>query len=231
MWSKVEFARVGTSNREKGLECQDYIHYEENGSVQVITLADGNGENDYARMGAGKSCRVLAELLAENYEQLYNMDKPRIQFNVAANLKTELYLLCDLYGIRIEQLQSTLLGLAIDHKSGTYLTVHLGDGRIGVEKDGVHRTLSFPENGRNRRQTFLTSMRKMGSHIRIQKGNIDDIREFALMSDGWQYTDYEKISSDLSRQREKQISPVSCIHYADDVSYISLCCNEYSKRV
>ncbi len=224
MWDTIEFARTGSRNREKGLKCQDFIAYAEHDTVQVITLADGTGDDDYARLGAGRSCQVLAALLSENYEQIYKMEEDHIQFNVAANTKTELILLCDRYGIDIKQLQSTLMGVAIDHKSGTFLAVHLGDGKIIFRRNDVCRTLSGPENGRTRRHTFLTSMQKMGSHVRIRKGRIDDIQLFMLLSDGWLDVEYEKEPAKLYEAvgNKKYLDMIR--DHVDDLSCISLYC-------
>lgn len=223
MWNSVKFAQAGRRNQERGLKCQDYIHYEELGNVQVITLADGTGTDDYARLGAGRSCEVLGKLLSENYEQIYEMENAHIRFNVAVNLKTELDLLCDLHDIQIEQLQSTLLGLAIDHESGTFIAVHLGDGQIEIGRNGMRRIISYPENGVDKRKTWLTSMRRIGDHVRIIKGELQDIEEFVLSSDGWPDLEsrkkYEKIASSVVSGED---SPESGQDYVDDVSFISL---------
>lgn len=223
MWNIVEYANAGRRNLDRGLKCQDYTHYEEFGTVQVITLADGTGKDDFARLGAGKSCEVLGKLLSENYEQIYNMENEHIRFNIAVNLKTELDLLCDQHNVQIEQLQSTLLGLAIDHTSGTFIAVHLGDGQIEIGRKGMRRIISYPENGNSKGQTWLTSMRKIGDHLRIIKGDIRDIEEFILSSDGW--PDQES----KTRHEEKTDAAVSGEHsaentqeYVDDVSFISL---------
>lgn len=223
MWNTVQYARAGRRNLDRGLKCQDYIHYDECGSVQTITLADGTGDNDYARMGAAQSCKVLGQFLSENYEQIYNMDKYDIQFNVVVNINTELDLLCVRYGINIEQLQSTLLGLAIDHKSGTFIAVHLGDGQIEIGRKGIRRIISYPENGINKSKTWLTSMNRIGSHIRVIKGDIRDIEEFILSSDGWpDQNERKEYACRLERFEPDESGIEKEWKYADDVSFISL---------
>ena len=223
MWNIVEYAHVGRRNLERGLKCQDYTHYEEFGSVQVITLADGTGQDDFARIGAERSCEVLGKLLSENYEQIYRMDNTHIRFNIAVNLKTELNLLCDQYHIKIRQLQSTLLGLAIDHQNGTFIAVHLGDGQIEIGRSGIRRIISYPENGINKGHTWLTSMRMIGDHLRIIKGEIGDIEEFILSSDGWPDQESKiKQEEKMNSSGAMEGKPKNDQEYIDDVSFISL---------
>lgn len=221
MWSIAKFSKAGRRNSERGLLCQDCIYSAEKDSIQVITLADGSGEDDYARMGAEKSCQVLAQLLLEQYMPLYNMEEKQLRFNVAANIKTELFSTCDRHGIEIEQLQSTILGLAVDHSTGTFMAVHLGDGRIEIGRDGRRQTISFPENGVNKGKTFLTSMGKMGKHVRVVRGDLKDIQEFTLSSDGW--TENKGTPGHLCPFVSAGASGAEADReYTDDVSYISL---------
>lgn len=224
MWKKNSVCRVGKRNREKGILCQDRVYYAEKDAIQVITLADGAGEDSFAGVGAERSCQVLGKLLADHYETLFVMEEPYVRFNIAANVKTELYSLCDRYGVRIEQLKSTLLGIAINNQTNTFIAVHLGDGRIDVCSKGKKRTISCPENGGNRRQTYLTSMKDMGKHLRILKGDIQEIRAFILQSDGWQEEEGKR-----GEENENGMLTARAIsgrenheEYTDDVSRISL---------
>ena len=90
MWNVLKYSKTGERNRESGLLCQDYIYYMEHDSIQAITLADGTGGDDFARMGAEHSCKILAQLMVEYFEDLYNMDNSLIQFHIITNVQTEL---------------------------------------------------------------------------------------------------------------------------------------------
>jgi len=205
LWCVSGMTETGSRNREAGLGCQDAICHEESGSVKAIALADGTGETEFAEKGAYYSARVLARLISKNFDELWEMDDKLIQFNVITNVRTELYGRCDEYGVRIEEMHSTLLGLAVDEESGNFIAVHLGDGRIEAEErskngrveagnatewnsesDMIIRTISFPENGLSRNRTYLTSMCGAGKHVRIVKGSTEEYGRFILKSDGWE---------------------------------------------
>lgn len=218
MWKVSKYSKVGERNRESGLLCQDYIHYRAKNSVQAITLADGTGENDFARMGAEHSCKILAKLLVEHFEELYAMEKSLVQFHVITNVQTELYRLCNQYRTDLKNFHSTLLGIVIDDSRELFMAVHLGDGSIAVKKNGKIITMSHPENGTNKTQTYLTSEHKVGRHIKVFKGSIKNIDKFILVSDGWN----EKIIGKRQFIQEKLSGSADESTYIDDVSFIAL---------
>ena len=99
MWDVVKYSKEGVRNQKQGLLCQDYVYYHEKDSVQSITLADGSGITDYARLGAEHTCKVLGILLTEHFNELCDIDKGLVQFNVITNIQTELYNLCEKYRV------------------------------------------------------------------------------------------------------------------------------------
>lgn len=218
MWKVFKCSKVGTRNKENGLKCQDYVHYLEKEPIQVIALADGTGEDNFAGIGAEHSCKTLAKLLAEHFEDLYNMEKSLVQFNVITNVQTELYELCSKYGVDIENLHSTLLGLVIDNEKEQFMAIHLGDGSIGIKKNEKIITMSYPENGVNKSETYLTSNHKVGKHVRIYRGDIKEIKEFILVSDGWN----EKLGGKNQFIQEELLEKAEDSIYVDDVSFIAL---------
>lgn len=218
MWDVVKYSKEGTRNQEQGLLCQDYVYYHEKDSVQSITLADGSGITDYARLGAEHTCKVLGILLTEHFAELFDMYKSLVQFNVITNIQTELYSLCEKYRVKISDLHSTLLGLAIDNDTDRFIAIHLGDGKIDVKAEEKMRTMSYPENGVNKSYTFLTSAHKVGSHIRVFRGKVKNITEFILMSDGWN----EKMKGENQFFPKDIISLAEERQYIDDISLIAL---------
>lgn len=218
MWNVVKYSKEGKRNQEQGLLCQDSVYYYKNEAVQSITLADGSGETDYARIGSEHTCKVLGMLLTGCFNELYVMDKSLVRFNVITNVQTELYNLCEKYGVKISDLHSTFLGLAIDNDTDRFIAIHLGDGQINIKSEGKIRTMSYPENGVNKSYTFLTSAHKVGSHIRVFRGELKDITEFVLMSDGWN----EKMKGENQFFSKDIISLAEERQYTDDVSLIAL---------
>lgn len=214
MWKVEQFAKVGKKNLDLGLECQDCVSYYENGECQAIALADGAGDSNYAKIGADMSGETLVHLLVENFDDLYKMEEMLVQFQVIVNVKNKLYELCERYNVHLEQFQSTLLGVAINHKTKEFIAVHLGDGRIGIYKNGSSKILSYPENGVNKSYTKLTSGDKSGKSIRVYKGTLEEIEQFILISDGWE--ENSKSGKVISKSNTKNYD------YKDDVAFIAL---------
>lgn len=218
MWKISKYSKVGTRNEKEGLECQDCVYYLEKENIQAITLADGAGEDNYAKVGAQNSCKTLAKLLVDYFEELFDMEKSLVQFNVITNIQSKLYELCERYRVELTKFKSTLLGIAIDNKCNQFIAIHLGDGSIGIKKNGKMVTMSYPENGINKTQTYLTSEHRIGKYIKIYRGNIDDISEFILVSDGW----IEKINERGNFVYTELFNNADENQYFDDISFIAL---------
>ncbi len=217
-WKYYGLAEAGQYHKKQELLCQDYIHYFEKGTIQAITLADGTGENNLAKVGAEQSCKTLSKLLAEHFDELFVMEDSLIRFQVITNVQTRLYELCDHYHLDLKNFHSTLLGIVIDNEREVFMAVHLGDGSIGVKKDERMVIMSYPENGVNKSQTYLTSIHKAGKHMKIIKGEIKNIREFILVSDGWN----EKTGKKNPFIRKTLFEDAKRGEYVDDVSFIAL---------
>lgn len=218
MWEISEYWKTGRRNEDHGLTCQDCVSSWQNGVYQAIALADGTGSDDFARVGAEKASATLAQLLAENFCRLYEMEKSLVQFHVITNVQSGLYDLCEQYGIALNRVHSTLLGVVLDHEKNRFLAIHLGDGCIYYQRDRKMLTMSYPENGARKSYTHLTSEHKIGKYIRIYKGEIGDINRFVLMSDGWE----EKIKNRDKSLCAEFFENAENEPYRDDISFIAL---------
>ena len=222
MWKVTSYTKTGERNRKSGLMCQDCVCCAENrkSGIYVITLADGTGIDDLARIGAEHSAKILAELLSDekNFHEFYEMDKALVQYNVITTIQSGLYDLCEKYDTNLEKLHSTLLGIAVDEKTDRFLVIHLGDGCVGMRKKEKFMVMSFPENGRTRNQTYLTSQHKIGKHVRVIRNHIKGIQEFILLSDGWN----EKVTGKSHLIQAEMLHNAEENRYTDDVSFIAL---------
>lgn len=216
MWKVSQYQKTGLRNEACGLKCQDYVYHMEKGEVQVITLADAEGDTDLARLGAKQACLTLATLLSEHFQELYDMEEDVVQFNVIINAQSALYELCDKYGADMEDFHSTLLGLAVD--GDRFLCVHLGDGYVGIRRAEMGMTISYPENGVNKSRTYLTSGHGIGKHLRVCRGEMKDIDRFILISDGWN----ELAGQGDPFAQEGFLEKAYELSFKDDVSFIAL---------
>lgn len=190
MWNVSKYVRTGNYHQEKRMNCQDQIYYQEKNSVQAIALADGAGENSFASKGAKETVEFLTNLFVEHFETLYYMKETDLKKVILLEVQHHLYSKSRQWRTNPLNLNSTFIVIAIDHRSERYISAHLGDGVIAMN-DGKNRTIfSYPQNGYTRDRTFLTISTKSEKPVRIQRGNINSIQEFTLLSDGWRELDH-----------------------------------------
>lgn len=220
MWNLLAYSRTGKNHEDLHMECQDKVFYTSKENVQVIALADGAGMDDYAAKGAETTAETAAQFLAESFDELYEISKADVQYNIIIRIRRELYKICEQYHIRLEQVQSTLLAAAIDCKNKRYMALHLGDGIICVEVNGQKQIASYPENGSSRFETKLTSMIPVSESIRVYRGNLEDITGIFLLSDGWR--ELTKLDHSVDLFENYLVNPYMDIKSRDDISAISL---------
>lgn len=196
MWRIKKYYSKGSKNLKMGLKCQDYVFgIEDKGNGNyAIALADGSGNDNMAYYGAKLAAETLAEIMLEIIKNKIS-DEEEIRMNVKNGIRQKLIELCKENDCDLDQVHSTLLGVAVDENDERFIAVHLGDGVIYYEKfdEGSEKIMSHPDNGVNRYYTYLTSMIDPGKHLRVYTGNLNDINGFILMSDGWKNNNEDNI--------------------------------------
>lgn len=179
----VLFRRTGTIHIKDGKDCEDSVSrsYDAQTGVSAVALSDGAGSCTKAGVGSDITARLAAELLAQKFNLLYDLDDDTassyILREVTAALRTE----AERDGTAFEQYSATLL-LAAMHPDGRYLIFHVGDGAvIGFTDKCESIALSLYDHaGAVNETTFVT---EPDTEYRILRGS-GGFYAFSLMSDG-----------------------------------------------
>ena len=85
------------------------------------------------------------------------------------------------------------------------MTMHIGDGVIGGLKGDQLLVMSLPDNGEFINMTTFVTSPDAISHLRLDKGDIEDISAFILMSDGTAEGMYQRRTQSLVPAFERLI--------------------------
>lgn len=148
-----------------------------------ISLADGAGSSKMAEQGAQAVSKAIAEYVFNNFAHLMDSSSSDLKKEIMKCVKKTLLSEKERSGnYFISDFSSTVLFAVSDGKK--FIIGHLGDGVVlGVSKDNAS-VISFPENGRNSNETFLTTSIDAESHLRTYRGNLNMFEGFILVSDG-----------------------------------------------
>lgn len=220
MWDLLKYVRTGSYHHQHTMDCQDQVHYKKKNGIQAIALADGTGKNCFAAMGAGATAEFLTDFLVKNFEFLYQMPEESLKRTILLEVKHYLFIKSRRWGAEPEELNSTFIAVAIDHRGKRYISAHLGDGVIAIREREERRIFSYPQNGYTRDQTYLTISTSNAKPVRIQRGNLEKMNEILLISDGWRELDKkeEGIETAAYYLQNTQMDPRA----TDDVSAICL---------
>ena len=213
-----KYEKEGKRHRKEKLVCQDVVDGEVRNGIWVLVAADGSSKNDFGRHGAERTVQTVKEFLFTYFEELYGMEEKDIQFAVMNQVRDQLYQECDEHGIGLDELKSTLLAVAYEKDTGKMIRLHLGDGYIVVKQQGRYRFHSYPDNGKNRYATYLTSMIPIWHRLHVQTKREEGVEEICLLTDGW----LEIAGSDKKiLELVNQIPKAQNWDAEDDLGYIS----------
>lgn len=222
MWEMSSDRRTGEYHADKRMKCQDQVYYQEQDNRQVIVLADGTGASDLNVACVSEVVKYTAEelLAMTRAKKLPELSKQELTYRLMEGIIEIISDHMDRNHLTADYFGSTLLAFMADTGTGNYLLIHLGDGII-IGKDRQHvRVLSWPVNCGSDR-TFLTISENLPERIKIRCGNLGDLDQIALCSDGM----YEyPLSRDFTESRiwETLESGKICLPGKDDQSFIQL---------
>lgn len=177
------YREAGLRHRKKGKPCEDSVYEaaDEKTGVTAIALCDGAGSYANAGAGAERTSCAAAELLAQRFNLLYELDDETCAQFILNAVLAPLKQLAQSNGWELMSLSATLLCVAM-HPDGRYLYFHVGDGVIGAfRRDGRSVLLSqYKHQFAANVTTFVTVK---NTEYRIGRGT-GDWDAFVLMSDG-----------------------------------------------
>lgn len=196
---KVAGAKVqGKGHIKHDIPCQDAISSKQRNTFAVVSLADGAGSYEHSRIGAELVTTSICRILEKHFNSLYRIDNEFAANRIFDYLNKKLNEKAKELEIDKKQLSSTLLFVAVMGNQ-RFLAGHIGDGCIGyVDPDGVS-VLSHPDNGEFSNVTFFLTSESSRDHMRIYKGELEDIVGFVIMSDGGADNLYSRREQTLSK--------------------------------
>lgn len=184
MWSMYSAIGQGISHKQSDLVCQDRTYVMENEIISVIALADGAGSYAHSEEGAELITYEISKFMLENYSLLFNDENNIIEI-IKNQIIDRLTEYAQEKNYELDDLSSTLLLVAIDKINKTFITIHIGDGVIGVNRKSELLLLSDSQNGDSPNMTFMTTSENLERYLRVQKAELEsDINGFVLLSDG-----------------------------------------------
>lgn len=205
MGNSLKFWRIadsyiqGKGHELKNIPCQDRTYSLEHGNTSIISLSDGAGSCQFSHYGAEVATIEICNILKDKFEIIYEYESGKAVKLIISGLIDKFRLKADELGVSIKDLSSTLMFASV--KNGKYIVGHIGDGVIGILKNGDLTVLSEPNNKEYINVTTFITSSDVYKDFMITKGELFDIEGFLLMSDGAAQSLYER--------REKKISPAA----------------------
>lgn len=179
----VAASAIGRGHIRKNIVCQDKVNFFRKYNVSVLALADGAGSEPNSHFGAEVAVKAISDYLAANFNVLFD-DTEGIEacWCISDYVKKQLNKLAVEKDFPIKSLASTLMAVAVC--DGRYIVFHVGDGVIGTFVHGETQVASSPENGEFANSTVFMTSEGVEHHVKLFKGNLNDINGFVMMSDG-----------------------------------------------
>lgn len=203
-WVTAHTSIRGRSHIEKNQPCQDKTFSVTSNDTTVIALSDGGGAYQHADIGAEIIVQAICEELVTNFNKLYQNEISGINASIRGLIQKSLTQKAKELGIHHKDLSGTLLFVATN--KNRYLAGHIGDGIIGLLNQEKVQLLSKPDNGEFINLTYFINSDNAKKHLRIYKGNVNNINGFILMSDGSTASLFDKKREILSNACKKFFS-------------------------
>ena len=199
----------GLGHLKDGIVCQDKVCTRRYKGYRTafIAVADGAGSCSHSHFGAQFVVDSLAELVSKNFLEIF-LQSEGVAGRLLTHLVDGLTHLASNYNIPFKQLSSTVMFVATypEKKHFKYIAGHLGDGVVGVLKDGEVSVLSFPDNAEYANTTYFVTSSNAESKFKIFKGEMQYGSGFILMTDG--------AAESLYHKRSKVLAP-ACLRVFD----------------
>ena len=96
----------------------------------------------------------------------------------------------------MKDLAATFLAVAVS--ADKFLIAHVGDGVIGLRKDGELKVASAPDNDEFANETTFMTSERAAESMRLLRGSTSGVDGFIVMSDGTESTLYNRHTRTLA---------------------------------
>ena len=162
-----------------------------------MCLSDGAGSATHAEFGAQilveEGCRLLADRFSEF---IVSKDGVYVRNEIAMQLLARLEGDARRLNVELEDLAATFLAVGVSDEH--FFIIHVGDGVIGLVRNGESTVASGPDNSEFANQTTFLTSKAAASSMRLLRGRTDGISGFILMSDGTAHSLYNTRTCELA---------------------------------
>ena len=197
-WRAAGTYVMGISHERQNKGCHDRYSFKFYNNAASISLADGAGSASKPEIGAEIATKQVNKTVTKDFDHIYNSDVNIASHKLTHAIRTAFGIYATRYNCNMKDLATTLLFACV--KDDRFIAGHIGDGILGLLKNGEFVVLSPPENGEFINETYFITSRSYKSRFRLFKGKLNDINGFVLMTDGTCESLYNKL--------EKKIAPV-----------------------
>jgi tetratricopeptide (TPR) repeat protein len=196
------YSEIGRGHLKNNMPCQDFSYSFKKDDFYISVVCDGAGSCKYSQYGAEIVAKCVSNLVCRCFDELYiineYVNKKYVSMLIVSEVMDELTNKSKELNCDIKELSSTLLFVAV--KNGRYLAGHIGDGVIGIVKNGETDVLSYPDNGEYANITYFITGEYAIDRLRTYSGLCDDdVRGFILMTDGASDSIYHKRDKTLAK--------------------------------
>ncbi len=207
MFQSYTYQVRGRLHVRNGTPGQDRTELVARNGLQALCLADGAGSAKNSGDGASRVVQAGCKILLGSAGKIFDAEEDEIRNTLMTYLLEQLESAAENLNCQMRDLASTFLAVLVS--GDKYVALHIGDGVIGIQKNGRVEVISFPDNGEFANETvFVTSARAQES-MRVMKGNLDEVTGFILMSDGTAEVLYDERNRKLTPGAAKLIKIVA----------------------
>jgi len=182
-WGTATGTAIGLRHEENDSVCQDRVASFSNSFFKSVALADGAGSRIHSHFGADFLTKKISKISVEQFETFYDESISDLKNTYKELIQSNLEIAAQNHDVGIKELSSTLLFVVTD--GSRYILGHLGDGIIAsIDHNNEIQILSEPHNDEYANFTYFTTNSTLEKYIRIEKGILNNITGFILMSDG-----------------------------------------------
>lgn len=197
MFREFHYQVWGRGHVLAGTRGQDRTCYLTRGGIQVLCLSDGAGSATHSEFGAQalveEGCRLLADRFSDF---IVSKDGAYVRTEIVARLLARLEESAGRLNVKVEDLAATFLAVGVSEEH--FFIVHVGDGVIGLVRNGESKVASGPDNSEFANQTTFLTSEGAASTMRLLRGTIDGVAGFILMSDGTAHSLYNTRTRELA---------------------------------
>ena len=197
MFREFHYQVWGRGHVLAGARGQDRTGYLSCDGIQIMCLSDGAGSATHAEFGAQtlveEGCRLLADRF---FDFVISKDGAYVRNEIVTRLLARLEEEAGRLNVGIEDLAATFLAVGVSEEH--FFIVHVGDGVIGLVRDGESKVASGPDNSEFANQTTFLTSKGSASTMRLLRGTIDGIAGFILMSGGTAHSLYNTRTRELA---------------------------------